>query len=350
MKAAVYEAFGEPLSIQTVPDPTPADDGVVVRVQASGLCRSDWHGWQGHDADIALPHVPGHELAGVVEAIGEGVKNWRPGDRVTVPFACGCGDCPQCADGFHNVCDNYFQPGFTHWGSFAEYVAIRYADVNLVRLPDDMDFVTAASLGCRFASSFRAVVDQGRVTAGQWVAVFGCGGVGLAAIMIARALGARVIGIDINARALQFARELGASQVLDAGAQGQGSDNIIAAIKELTEGGAHVALDALGNTATCRNSILSLRNRGRQVQIGVMAGADAEPPLPMGPVMFNELEIVGSHGMQAHCYDGMLRMIAAGSLAPQKLIEKTVTLEQSLAELEGMGEYRNAGVTIIDRF
>ncbi len=346
MRAAVYESFGEPLSIQNVPEPTPDQDGVVVRVKANGICRSDWHGWMGHDSDIELPHVPGHELAGVVEATGKNVQLWQPGDRVTVPFSGGCGFCPQCAAGYHNICDNYFQPGFTHWGSFAELVAVKYADINLVRLPEQMDFVTAASLGCRFVTSFRAVVAQGRVSAGEWVVVHGCGGVGLAAVMIAHAMGAQVIGVDIGDDALQLARSLGADATLNASQE----ENLVEAIKELTGGGAHLSMDALGSVDTCRNSILGLRKRGRHVQIGVMAAEDSQPPLPMGLVMFNELEIIGSHGMQAHCYDRMLRMISSGALEPQKLIGRTVTLEQSLTELAKMGEFGNVGVTVIDRF
>ena len=173
MKAAVYEAFQQPITIQTVPDPIPTPDGVVIEVKATGLCRSDWHGWMGHDPEITLPHVPGHELAGVVAAVGKEVQNWQIGDRVTLPFVCGCGRCHQCLTGNHQVCDYQFQPGFTHWGSFAEYVAIQYADVNLVRLPESVGFETAASLGCRFVTSFRAVVDQGKVQAGEWVAVHG---------------------------------------------------------------------------------------------------------------------------------------------------------------------------------
>ncbi|MEM9057019.1 MAG: alcohol dehydrogenase catalytic domain-containing protein, partial [Pseudomonadota bacterium] len=142
MRAIVFDAFGGALRLESVPDPAPLPHGVVVRVEATGLCLSDWHGWMGHDADIRLPHVPGHELAGVVEAVGHGVTKWRRGDRVTVPFVAGCGDCPQCAAGHQQVCDHQFQPGFTHWGSFADYVALDYADVNLVRLPDELDFVT----------------------------------------------------------------------------------------------------------------------------------------------------------------------------------------------------------------
>ena len=142
----------------------------------------------GHDSDVHLPHVPGHELAGIVEAVGKNVRRWRGGERVTLPFAMGCGACPQCLAGDQQICDDYFQPGFTGWGSFAEFVAVRHADVNLVRLLDEMDFVESASLGCRFVTSFRELIQQGRARAGEWVAVHGCGGVGLAAVQIANAL------------------------------------------------------------------------------------------------------------------------------------------------------------------
>ncbi|MHB1384409.1 MAG: alcohol dehydrogenase catalytic domain-containing protein, partial [Bellilinea sp.] len=216
MRAAIYEEFQKPLEIRQVPDPTPDPDGVVIKVMATGLCRSDWHGWMGHDSDIHLPHVPGHELAGVIAAVGKNVRHFTPGDRVTLPFVCGCGVCPQCVSGNHQVCDHQFQPGFTHWGSFAEYVAIHYADVNLVRLPETVDFTTAASLGCRFVTSFRAVVDQGKTSAGQWVAVHGCGGVGLSAIMIASAVGARVVAVDISDDKLELARAFGADAVVNA--------------------------------------------------------------------------------------------------------------------------------------
>ena len=151
MKAVVYEAFGELPCIRTVPDPTPPEDGVVVQVEANGICRSDWHGWMGHDTDVKLPHVPGHELAGVVVAAGDQARRRWVGERVTVPFAVGCGVCPECLAGNQHICQDYFQPGFTGWGSFAEYVALPHADANLVVLPPALSFVDAAGLGCRFS-------------------------------------------------------------------------------------------------------------------------------------------------------------------------------------------------------
>jgi alcohol dehydrogenase len=347
MKAAYYEEFRAPLAVGRLDDPAPTADGVIIKVEASGICRSDWHGWMGHDPDIRrFPHVPGHELAGTIAETGSHVTRWRRGDRVTVPFVCGCGTCPECESGNHQVCDHQTQPGFTHWGSFAQFVAIDHADVNLVGLSDDMSFVTAASLGCRFATSFRAVVAQGRVSPGDWVAIHGCGGVGLSAVMIASALEARVIAVDIDPDALSLAEKLGAIAAVNA----RECDDVPARIRHLTRRGAHVSIDALGSSETCANSILSLRKRGRHIQVGLLAGDEHRPRLPMESVIANELEISGSHGMQAHRYRDMLDLIAGGKLEPQRLIGKTVALEEAPAELETMGDFGATGITVIDRF
>jgi alcohol dehydrogenase len=346
MQAIVYEEFAQPLSIREVPAPSPEKTGVVIEVKATGLCRSDWHGWMGHDPDVSLPHVPGHELAGVIAEVGENVSRWRVGERVTVPFVCGCGTCPQCVSGNHQVCDRQFQPGFTHWGSFAQYVAIDYADINLVRLPDELDYVTAASLGCRFVTSFRAIVFQGRVSAGQWVAVHGCGGVGLSAVMIANALGANVVAIDITDEKLALARCIGAAATINAIQNPQ----IIDAVKDITHGGAHVSIDALGSSATCFNSIANLRKRGRHVQVGLMLAENRHPSIPMDKVIADELQILGSHGMQAHHYGDLLAMIQSKKLEPKKLIGKTICLEETVHALPAMDRFDGTGVTIINRF
>ena len=345
MKAVVYETFQAAPTIQAVADPTPSDGGVVIKVEATGLCRSDWHGWMGHDSDISLPHVPGHELAGVIEATGKAVTRWRAGDRVTMPFVAGCGTCPECAAGNHQVCPDQFQPGFTNWGSFAEYVAVDYADTNVVHLPEAIDFVTAASLGCRFATSFRALVAQGRAAGGEWVAVHGCGGAGLSAVMIAHALGAGVVAIDIADEKLQFAQAIGATAVINAGT----CDHVVEAIQDLTGGGAHVSVDALGSPTTCFNSISCLRPRGRHVQVGLMLGGDNHSPVPMDRIIAKELEVIGSHGMQAFAYADMLRMIEQGKLAPAKLIGDRITLEQSIPALMDMNSFNGMGITVVDR-
>lgn len=346
MKAIIYEQFQGPLHIQNVPDPDPGDHGVVVKVLATGLCRSDWHGWMGHDLDIVLPHVPGHELAGIVEEVGKDVKQFKRGDRVTVPFVCGCGSCAQCTSGNHQVCDNQKQPGFTHWGSFAEYVALDFADTNLVKLPEEINNVTAAILGCRFITSFRAVVDQGKVQEDQWVAVHGCGGVGLSAIMIANSLGTKVIAIDIDDETLKLTKELGVRHTINSNK----SAHIVEEIKSISNGGVHVSIDALGSQLTCFNSIANLRKRGKHIQVGLMTGDHQNPKIPMDQVLSNELEIIGSHGMQAFKYPQMLEMIKKGALKPEKLIEKTISLEEALTALPNMNNFDHKGVLVIDSF
>ncbi|MFF4542902.1 zinc-dependent alcohol dehydrogenase family protein [Streptomyces sp. NPDC001435] len=344
MRAVVFEQYGEPAEVREVPDPEPAEHGVVVRVEATGLCRSDWHGWMGHDPDIRLPHVPGHELAGVVEAVGPRVSGWRPGDRVTVPFVCACGSCSACAAGDQQVCERQTQPGFHHWGSFAQYVALDHADVNLVAVPDGMSFATAASLGCRFATAFRAVVQQGRVSGGEWVVVHGCGGVGLSAVMIAAASGARVVAVDVSPQALDLARKFGAAECVDA----TQVPDTAAAVLDLTSGGAHLSLDALGSPSTCAASVNGLRRRGRHVQVGLLPSPDGTTPVPMARVIALELELLGSHGMAAHTYPAMLELVRAGVLRPDLLVTSTIPLDAAPAALTAMDTAPGAGVTVVE--
>ncbi|WRZ92815.1 zinc-dependent alcohol dehydrogenase family protein [Streptomyces sp. NBC_01007] len=344
MRAVVFERYGEPAEVRDVVDPAPAEHGVVVRVEATGLCRSDWHGWMGHDPDITLPHVPGHELAGVIEAVGARVTAWHPGDRVTVPFVCACGSCPACAAGDQQVCERQTQPGFTHWGSFAQYVALDHAEVNLIAVPPELSFATAASLGCRFATAFRAVVARGRVAPGEWVAVHGCGGVGLSAVMIAAASGARVVAVDVSPAALDLARKFGAAHCVDASAVADPAR----AVRELTGGGAHVSLDALGSPATCAASVNGLRRRGRHVQVGLLPSPTGATPVPMARVIGLELELLGSHGMAAHAYPAMLELVRAGVLRPDLLVTSTITLDATPSALGAMGSAPGPGVTVIE--
>ncbi|MGB3736778.1 MAG: zinc-dependent alcohol dehydrogenase family protein [Ilumatobacter sp.] len=347
MRAMYYERFGERPTIEQLPDPSPSPDGVVIEVGASGVCRSDWHGWMGHDPDIVLPHVPGHELAGVIVAVGSDVVDWRRGDRVTVPFVGGCGRCDVCAAGDHQVCPQQFQPGFTHWGSFASFVAIGYADTNLVALPDDLGFVEAAALGCRVATAYRAVVERARVRPGEWLVVHGCGGVGLSALMVGRALGARTVAVDVHHAALDAARLAGAEVVIDAAGSPPGE--VASMIADATAGGAHASIDAVGGAATSLASILGLRRRGRHVQVGLMTGDAASAPLPFGRVIAWELDVFGSHGMSAQSYPAMLSMIADGELPVDRLVRRTVTLDAAVDHLVAP-DSTGAGITVIDRF
>lgn len=345
MKAAIYEKFRGPIHVRKVESPICLDLGVVIEVKATGICRSDWWGWQGNDLGIVLPQVPGHELAGVVVEIGSAVKKWKRGDRVTVPFAGGCGKCNYCTSGQQQICDHQFQPGFTAWGSFAEYVAIDFADENLVLLPDDLSCVDAASLGCRFITAYRALVYQGRLKAGEAVSIYGCGGVGLSAILIAKALGARVIAVDISDQKLEFASELGADFTINSKSTSAPEE-----IREVTKGGSHVSMDALGLGATCQQSIMSLRKQGRHIQVGLMEGGDVNLDIPMNHITAWELNILGSHGMQAAKYPEIFKLMAQGLLEPGRLVSNTVTLYEGAQILAAMEDRPPLGIAVINNF
>ncbi|MGN6403936.1 zinc-dependent alcohol dehydrogenase family protein [Sinomonas sp.] len=342
MRAIVMDEIAGPLAVREVAEPKAPESGAVITVVATGLCRSDWHAWVGHD-EIALPHVPGHEFAGVISEVGPGVTKWAVGDRVTAPFVEGCGVCEWCLSGNAQVCPEQQQPGFTHWGSFAERVVIHAADTNLVAIPEGVSFEAAASLGCRFATAYRALTGRAGVSAGEWVTVVGAGGVGLSAVMIAKALGGKVIAIDRHSAALEAASSLGADHVLLA----DGSD-LPARVHSLTGGGSHVSVDAVGSEQTCADALLSLRRRGRHVQIGLLPPVDGHPRVPMARVIAWELDVFGSHGMAAADYPGMLALIASGSLEPQRLIERVIGLEEAARQLPEFDTANVAGMTMIN--
>jgi D-arabinose 1-dehydrogenase-like Zn-dependent alcohol dehydrogenase len=350
VKAVRYEAYGEPPFLADVPEPDCPDDGVLVRVAATGVCRSDWHAWQGHDP-VRLPHTPGHEFAGVIAEVGRLVRHRHVGERVTAPFVCGCGACDFCRDGNAQVCPSQTQPGFTGPGSFAELVAVHAADLNVVPLPDTIDLLTAASLGCRFATAYRALTAHARLRPGEWMAVHGCGGVGLSAVMIAVALGARVVAVDPQEPARRLARELGAEEVLDGfdALDGlDGLDGLVSQVRELTGGGAHVSMDAVGTSETAAASVGCLRPRGRHVQVGLLLGEHAHPPLPMDRVVAKELEIYGSHGMAARDYPGLLDLVATGTLQPGRLVGAVIGLAEAGDALAAMsGPASSAGITVV---
>ena len=350
MRAAVMEATRKPLVVREVADPSPAPNGAVIRVEANGICRSDWHLWTGDWTWLGIapqfPHVGGHEFCGVIEDVGREVTRWKKGDRVLVPFSQGDGTCEWCRTGHHNLCDTPLAPGFAYWGGFGRYVAVPFADVNLVGLAESIPFVDAASMGCRYMTSFHGLVERARVQAGEWVAVYGCGGIGLSAVQIAAALGANVIAVDVSDEKLAFAKEVGAAATVNAQAT-----EPPAAIAEITRGGAHVSVDALGVAATCRNSILSLRKRGRHLQIGLTTSAEqGQISVPIDLLVLKECSIVGTVGMEAPGFGAMLRMVEAGRLRPGKLVHEKVKLEETSKVLESMDRFANVGVTVIDRY
>ncbi|MDQ1741744.1 MAG: alcohol dehydrogenase [Pseudonocardiales bacterium] len=344
MRAVLVSRFGQAPVVTDVAEPELPEGGVILQVHATGLCRSDWHAWQGHDPGVALPHVPGHELAATIAEVAPGVRGWRRGQRVIVPFICACGDCEQCREGNQQVCTRQLQPGFNYWGSFAEYVAIPYAEVNLVALPDELGYDSAAALGCRFATAYRAVTAVGAVRPGEWLAVFGCGGVGLSVVMIAAALGARVIAVDTNPAALSMATRQGAQYTILGGAASGGDADVAEQIRQLTGGGAAVTMDAIGAQSVVQTALASLRPRGRHVQLGLLPD---RVTLDLSLLAFRELAWLGSHGMAAHDYPAMLELVRSGAVRPDELVTATIDLDEVGPALAAMSGASPAGITVI---
>jgi alcohol dehydrogenase len=339
MNSIYFTQFKGPLSVVDIAIPVATDHGVVIKVEATGLCRSDWHAWMGHDSDIVLPHVPGHEFAGVISQIGSAVTKFKVGDRVTVPFVCGCGKCTYCLRGDAQVCPTQTQPGFTGFGSFAEYVAIDNADFNLISLPKEVSFATAAALGCRFATAYRGLIKRAHLKSGEKVAIYGCGGVGLSAAMIAKAQGATVYAIDINDGALEVAASLGAQTI------NSKEMDPVAFLQNL--GGVDVAVDALGSRQTASASVLSLARRGRHLQLGLLLNATGLTEIPMARAIAWELDLLGSHGMAARDYPEMLALVASGVLNPSLLVKREVGLAEGAIALAELENQVMGGITII---
>lgn len=353
MEAAVLEEYGEPLSIEDVPRPEPAPDGLVARVDACGVCRSDWHGWQGSwewiDYRPPLGHILGHEPSGTVVEVGEDVATVSVGDAVAIPFNFACGACLQCRQGFENLCENHlglgFQPGAP--GAFAEYVPVPDADINAIPLPADVDPVSFAGLGCRYMTAYRGIAQKARVGRGQDVVIYGLGGIGLSAVQIADALGGNVIGVDIMQEKLELAERLGAIATVNA----DDLDDPVEEVRSLTDGGADVSLDALGVQETCRNAIQSLGTRGIHVQIGLTpVSQEGTNPLPTDHIVMNEIELYGSSGLPPADYGEIFSMVETGKLDPGAVITEEIALPDVNAVLGEMTTFDTVGIPVVTRF
>ncbi|POG55813.1 zinc-binding dehydrogenase [Haloferax marisrubri] len=351
MRAAVLREHGEPLDVTEVPDPTCDPDGVVVEVEACGICRSDWHSWMGHGewADDAVPpgQILGHEPAGRVVEVGDRVRTIREGDRVALPFNLACGSCGYCQTGHGNVCtgDHPHALGFelSAQGAFADLVHLPSADYNAIRLPEGVSPTDVAALGCRFMTAYNALDARAGLRAGQWVAVHGCGGVGLSAIQVANVLGARVVAVDVRDSALDAAADLGADAVVDGSAE-----DPVEAIRGLTDGGAHVSLDALGVAETCRNSVRSVRPRGSHVQVGLTTEAEkGNVSLPTDWMTRHEVSFLGARGMPPTSADDLLSLLASDAVDPGSLVTKTVSLDEVPERLAAMTDYDTVGVEVM---
>lgn len=362
MRAAQFESCGGEIVVREVSYPSIPEDGVIVRVAATGVCRSDWHAWMGHDIDVkdwldankGSWFTPGHEVAGVVVESGS-ICNFVAGDRVAIPFILSCGKCIQCSRGRATVCLDQSQPGFTIPGSYAEYVAIPRADRNLTRLPEQVSFIEAASLGCRFTTAFRAVIQQGKLQAGQRVAVVGCGGLGLAAVMIACSCGAGTVSaFDVSQEAFERAKAIEPSittgTILPDGNfvfshVGTGTSAVVS-----DHDGFDLTIECSGFAPACVASVKMLKPGGRMVQAGLCLGFE-KPLVPMALVAAKEIEIVGSHGFDgANDMSTILNLVERKVLCPAKLVDRQVSLEEGVKILTEMSTKSPLGVVMITSF
>lgn len=344
MKALVLESQMNCV-VKEVPTPTPGDNDILVRIMANGVCRSDWHVWEA-ETNRYPSNILGHEFTGVVEEVGKNVTRFKKGDRVIAPFSGSEGTCPQCQQGHTNICDSVLLPGFMYPGGYAEYVSIPFGERNLVHLPEEISFVEGAALGCRFMTAFHGVVDQAKIQPGEWVAVYGCGGVGLSAINISAAIGANVIGVDINDANLELAKQMGAAHTINSK-----QTDPITAIQELTKGGAHVSIDALGFSQTCVSGIRSLRKRGRHLQVGLTSNHEhGQIAIPVNEMIMKEISFITTLGMPAHRFGAMLPLVTTGRLSPGKMVTREIALSEVNDIFTGMSSYSNTGTFVVTKF
>ena len=347
MKAAVMTSFKKPLEIQDLPDPSPGPADAIVQVDACGICRSDWHLWQQHwtwlGIELELPRVLGHEIGGVVEEVGKDVTNFKPGDRVTVPFHLACGKCNHCQSGHSNLCLAYGVIGAHHNGGYGKIVQVPNADATLIHLPDEVDSLTAASLGCRYMTAYHAIVDQAAVRPGEWVAIFGMGGVGLSCVQVATAVGARALAVSRGKEKLKQAEQEGAVATVQAG------KDTVQQIQEITRGGADVSVDAVGTSETTITGVQSLAKGGRHVQVGITGANDGGTiSLPVDLMVMLEISFVGSFGCPTTGYPGLLSLVVQGKLKPNRLVEQTISVEGVNDVLNAMTDYKTRGFSIIN--
>ncbi|GGL57463.1 zinc-binding dehydrogenase [Wenxinia marina] len=343
MKAAVLREYRAPLSLEDRPEPACPPDGVVLRVLACGVCRSDWHGWTGEHPRVKPGSVGGHEFCGEVVEAGP-QSGWTTGDVLVAPFLLGCGHCPACRSGVEHTCPDMIYPGLGTDGAFAEYVAVPRGH-NLHRLPESLDPVTAAGLGCRVMTAWHGLTDRAALVPGEWLVVHGAGGVGLAAVIVGRAMGARVVAVDVVPEKLDFARAHGAEAVVDAR-----DADAVAQVREITGGGAHVSVEAAGIEPTLNASIATLRPLGRHVQCGMPIGHTARMQIDLNGVFMKNLALYGSKGMPPHRYPQLFSLIESGSVDFAPMIGRRIALSDVSAELAAFDGPAPPGVAVVTDF
>jgi 6-hydroxycyclohex-1-ene-1-carbonyl-CoA dehydrogenase len=320
VKAAVFYAAHEPMRIEDVPTPQPRAGEILIRVAGCGVCHTDLH-YLDHGTPTFKqpPVILGHEIAGTVAALGAGVTVLKEADRVLVPAVLSCGHCTLCRTGRENICENSQMLGNHIDGGYAEYVAVPAKDV--FRMPDDVPLVEGSVIADAVTTPFHAVVRRGKVAAGDWVIVFGCGGVGLSLVQVAAAVGARVIAVDVKDAKLETARRFGATATLNPAAV----PKLDKAVRALSGGGVDVAFEAVGKATAQEAALNCLRTGGRLVLVGY---SPETLPLNAGRVMFRELDIMGSLGCRPVDYPRAIELVRQGKVRLADMVTHRFPLDR----------------------
>jgi 6-hydroxycyclohex-1-ene-1-carbonyl-CoA dehydrogenase len=320
MKAAIFSSPNQPLKIEDVPLPSIGPAEVLVRVIACGVCHTDLH-YIDHGVPTFKkpPIILGHECSGVVERVGSEVSNWKPGDRVLLPAVVSCGSCRMCRLGHENICQKMVMFGNNVDGAYAEFIAAPAKDLFL--LPEEIPLVDGCIIADAISTPYHAVKNRARVQPGDKVVVFGCGGVGINVVQVASAAGATVIAIDVSEQKLELAKKLGAWSTIN-----PMQEDLRKQIKKLTDGGADIAIEAIGNPTTIEQAIDAVRPGGRVCVVGY---SEKIANLNASRLMYRELEIVGSLGCRPVDYPPIIQMVARGLIQ----LKPVVTAKFPLVEI-----------------
>lgn len=327
MRAALFHGPGKPLTVEEVETPRIGPGEALVKVAACGVCATDLHYLHGTPTFKKPPLILGHEVSGRIEAVAPDVASFTKGETVLVPAVLSCGECLNCRRGRDNLCDRMVMPGNHADGGFAEFIKVPAR--NLVRLPEGLPLEEGAVISDAVSTPFHAVRNRGHVQGGDWVAIFGCGGVGINAVQIAAALGATVIAVDVDAKKLALARELGASETLN-----PKEGDVPKAIRKLTGGGVDVAFEIVGKPQVLDQAFGSVRAGGTLVAVGY---SEETWNFAVHRVMFREMSVIGSLGCRSADYPTILTMVQLGKIRLGPVVGDRLPLErinEALARLE----------------
>lgn len=325
MKAALFEKVHDPLKVVAdYPEPIIGYElgQVIIDIVACGVCHTDL-GYLDHGVPTvkAPPMVLGHEISGIVRETSSNISTFKKGDHVLIPAVLSCGYCFACRTGRENICANQIMLGNNIDGGFMQQIKVPVKDI--LHLPSSIPLEEGCIIADALSTPYHAVKNRGQVRPGDWTVVIGCGGIGLNLIQNIKIAGGLCIAVDVIDEKLQRAKQLGATEVINA--NGLDEKDIVGQIRKLTGGGADIAFEAIGNPTTQKQAYNCLRTGGRLVVVGY--SPKRWDGFDIGRVMFREMEIVGSLGCRPIDYPNIINLVAKGSLVVEPLVTAKYTLD-----------------------